>query len=98
MSVVGTLRKEEQAMPNKRSERTHNNGQIVVTIHQFGDGGAFGCDFSHDIQIGMVNPPTISQTFASLAEAQDFADKRLHDERHRCNQSCTCTEWRPTSS
>jgi hypothetical protein len=81
--------------PKQRSVRTHNNGQIVVTIHQFGDDGPFGCDFSHDIQVGVVNQARVLPTFASLAEVQAFADKRLRDEGHTCNWSCT--EWRATS-
>jgi hypothetical protein len=73
-------------MPPERSVRKHNNELVVVRIHQVGDVGPFGCDFSRDVQ-----EPRIAETFTSLKEAQDFADKRLYREGHRCDESCT--DW-----
>lgn len=39
-----------------------------------------------------LTEPKFSETFTSLAKAQDFADKRLGDRGHRCEQQ-SCTDW-----
>ena len=86
--------------PMKRSARRHHGG-LVVTIHQFGDKGMFGCEFlwpdmdrnKYPVKTEDGGPPAAG--FTTLQEAQNAADQWLIGRGHQCDSSCS--NWAPSN-
>jgi hypothetical protein len=76
-------------VPDRRSSRTHQNERLIVVVHQFGDNGPFGLDFSTQIT------PMLDQTFESLEQAKAAADERVLAEGHDCDRFCS--DWRDSN-
>ena len=79
----------EAMTSTRRSVRRHKGELVVVSVHQYGDAGAYACEFTYDIELSQA--ARFSETFPSLKDARDSADRRLHDDGHRCDESCT--DW-----
>jgi hypothetical protein len=72
--------------PTPIAKRSHQNGRLQVTVHQFGEGGPYGCEFS--TQQG----PELKTTYATSDQAKAAADRAVSQEGHRCDDGCTA--WR----